>query len=115
MYEYAATVVDVHDGDTITVNVDLGFDQSFNKMHLRLLGLNAPELSTPAGKLSQTYLAALLSTAGNVLTIRTVKDKQEKYGRYLATLILPDGTDVNQRLIDAGYAKPWDGTGARPV
>jgi endonuclease YncB( thermonuclease family) len=49
-----------------------------------------------------------------VLTVRTQKDKREKYGRYLAT-VLSGTEDLGQALIDAGLALPYDGTGPRPV
>lgn len=114
MYEYRATVLAIHDGDTITVDVDLGFGIRFEEMHLRLLGLNAPELNTTAGKLSQSYLVSIMPL-GSTITIQTEKDKQEKYGRYLATLISDKWGNINQALITNGYAKAWDGKGARPV
>lgn len=113
MYEYAAIVRKVHDGDTLTVDVDLGWNVWRHNESLRLVGLNAPELNTPAGKSAQAYLATLLPL-GTPVSIRTERDKTEKYGRMLATVDLP-GLCVNLDLLDKGYAKPWDGTGARPV
>lgn len=114
MYEYAAIVTAVHDGDTITVDWNLGRRIWVHGEHLRLMGLNAPELNTDAGKSAQAFLAGLLPV-GTAVTIRTVADKQEKYGRYLATVLLSDGRDVNAALIAAGHALPWDGHGERPI
>ena len=41
------------------------------------------------------------------VTIRSYKDKQGKYGRYLANIVLEDGLEVNQWLVDNGHAKPY--------
>lgn len=112
MYEYAAIVRAVHDGDTITVDVDLGWNTWRHSEVLRLSGLDAPELDTPEGKASQAYLASLLPL-GEAVSVRTEKDKREKYGRMLAVVALP-GLSVNLLLLDKGYAKPWNGKGPRP-
>jgi micrococcal nuclease len=124
MFEYDAVVRAVHDGDTVTVDWDLGRRVWVHGEHLRLIGLNAPELNTPAGKDAQAWLAAQLPTrtceschqnVGVPVTIRTERDRQEKYGRYLATLLLPDGRDLNAALLASGHARAWDGHGERPV
>lgn len=49
MYEYAATVLAVHDGDTVTINLDLGF-HTWLKTDVRLFGIDAPELVPRTGK-----------------------------------------------------------------
>lgn len=129
-YSYDAIVKAVHDGDTITCDVDLGFDNWVHGMKLRLFGLNAPELQTPEGKISQRFLAQQLPLGQKVLLV-SQRDKQEKYGRYLATIIKPPpppsktamagdnppapGINVNTTMINSGNAKPWDGKGERPV
>jgi endonuclease YncB( thermonuclease family) len=112
-YRYDAVVKAVHDGDTVTVDVDLGFDTWIHALKVRLYGLNAPELNTPEGKKSQAYLATLIPVGISVV-IETQKDKQEKYGRWLATIFLNDA-NVNGKLIADGYAKPYFGVGPKPV
>jgi micrococcal nuclease len=102
MYEYQATLVSVVDGDTIHADLDLGTDVH-NFLTLRLYGINAPELPTDAGKTAKAALAGKLPFDHNAITVRTVKDKREKYGRYLATLIV-GGVDLNQWMVDNGYA-----------
>jgi micrococcal nuclease len=106
MYEYQAVIVSVHDGDTVRADVDLGFSLTWRAMDLRLYGINAPELSTPAGAPARDALIG--QVLGKRLTIRTVKDRTEKFGRYLATLLVPqpDGTllDVNQWMVTSGHA-----------
>lgn len=112
MYEYRATVISVVDGDTVLLSVDLGFLVSY-RHSCRLFGINAPEHKTPTGDAATAYLTALLP-AGTVLTLRTQKDKFEKYGRILGTLILADGRVVNDLLVAEHHAMPWDGKGGRP-
>lgn len=102
MYEYRATIVANVDGDTVHARIDLGFD-IFHDHTLRFAGINAPERATPRGREAAAFVAELVPP-GAVLTIRTAKDRAEKYGRYLAWLVLSDGRCVNRLLVDAGYA-----------
>lgn len=119
MYQYTATILGVHDGDTVTARIELGFDVSCF-LRFRLAGIQAPELTgktADAGKAARDFLRAILDGNGNVATIRTQRDKQEKYGRYLAEIWA--GTDmsnpsVNQQLVASGHAVRWDGKGPRP-
>lgn len=103
-----ATMVRVVDGDTVDLNVDLGCDISV-KMRCRLDGINAPEMKTAEGKASKAYLEQLFP-AGTELVVQTVKDRKEKYGRYLAVLF-GDGVtgSVNDALVAQGLAASYDG------
>lgn len=114
MYEYAATTIRVHDADTVTVDVDLGWNVWRRAEVLRLHGIDAPELSTPAGKVARNWLAERLPPGTEVI-VRTIKDKDDKYGRMLAVIVDdPTQPPVNQELIDAGMARPYFGTGPKP-
>ena len=109
MYEYRATLVRVVDGDTIDVETDLGFNIDFTQ-RLRLYGINAPELSTPEGLAARAFIIGQLPTAQWALTIDTVKDKQEKYGRYLATIFVGGAaglTNINDLMVTSGHAVPY--------
>lgn len=116
-YTYAAMVTAVHDGDTITVSVDLGWHVILFGQDIRLLGCNARELAQPGGPEAGAHLAALLAQvapAPTRVTIHTVKP--DKYGgRYDAAVTLPDGTDLVTQLIADGWAAAWDGKGTKPV
>ena len=109
-YVYKATVISVHDGDTMTLNLNLGFEVQF-KLVVRLMGIDTPELS------GKTKAAAIRSrdrlrdlVAGGAVTVRTFKDSQEKYGRYLADVYVPGvEKSVNQILVDEGLAVPYFG------
>lgn len=107
MYTYNAKVVRVVDGDTIDVIVDLGF-RIQQEMRLRFVDIDAYELRTEIGKKAKAFVEQIL-TPGREIRVTTQKDKQEKYGRYLAAIDTLDGTDINQLLITNGFAirKEW--------
>lgn len=110
-----AIVVDVHDGDTVTVDImmDCGFNDTVTRRRpMRLLGINTIELADPGGPEAQAYLATLLPV-GTAVALESVKN--DKFARYDARLILPDGRDVAQILIAEGWAAPWNGQGPKPV
>jgi micrococcal nuclease len=111
MYEYRVkTVIAVIDGDTIDVEIDLGFDISITK-RVRLAGIDTPESRTTnkeekvLGLEVKELLKKKLKAASNIV-IRTEKpDSSEKYGRVLGWLYLDgDGESVNHALIAGGYA-----------
>ena len=105
---YDATVIQVKDGDTIVARVDLGFHVDI-VLTFRLLGINTPELhgtSAPAGLAAKAWLVSQIENKR--VQIETVRDTTEKYGRYLARIIL-EGKDMNQALVEAGHAVPYDG------
>ena len=126
MWTYRAKVVKVVDGDTVDVEIDLGF-RVYHKVRLRLAGLNAPEVrgaEREAGLLSKYWLkAALDQSNGESLYVQT--KKTGKYGRWIATLYVSPrvtyneqvelllGIDeplvnVNKLMIDRGYAEVVD-------
>ena len=111
-YEYRAVVKDVHDGDTIVVDVDLGFRQWVHDEHLRLAGLDAPELNTPAGRDAKAWVVDQLPV-GTVVTIHTELDRDDKYGRKLATLWVrgdgPWGDSLNTQLLLTEHARAYYG------
>lgn len=112
MYHYEAEVVGVYDGDTITVDVDLGFGVWARGQKIRLAGIDAPELkgeTREAGKRSRDALLVLFAQSKNRITLRTVMDRKEKYGRWLGYVQLADdtATPVNDWMVLNGHAKPW--------
>lgn len=113
MYEYKATVLKIVDGDTVDIEIDLGFDIR-TVQRVRMAGINAAEHNTAAGQEAITWMKARLQI-GQPVTIQSEKPGGgDKYGRYLATII--DGTgNVNQSIVAAGHALPWDGQGVKPV
>ena len=109
IYEYRAQLLGVHDGDTITVMLDKGL-KGYQGTHIRLNGMNAPELATAAGKAALAHLLALIGPT-TALVIRTIKDAPDKYGdRWGGKVWLEsDGTwgDDNQFVTSAPSANDW--------
>lgn len=104
MYTYSAFVTGVHDGDTITVEIDLGFGIKITNQKIRLVGINAPELkgtTKTEGLKSRDKLTELVSN--KQIKIQTIKDKKEKYGRLLGKIWVDD-VYVNDVLLKEGYA-----------
>lgn len=111
-YTYNAVVVKVHDGDTLTIDVDLGMRVWLRSQKVRLAGLNAPELGTAEnkGEASRDEVIRLLAASKNLVVVQTHKDDTEKWGRWLAT-VFADGSDgqqfnLNQHLLESGFASP---------
>lgn len=103
--EYSATVTGCHDGDTISVVIDLGLGVS-KKESIRINGIDAPELPTAAGKASKDALIKLIMF--KTITVVTDRDKKEKYGRLLANIFIEE-TDVSEWMIKNGFAKEYHG------
>lgn len=101
MYQYNAVVDRVVDGDTVVCIVDLGFNITV-KEKFRLARINAPEMSTTDGIVSKTVLEEKVLNKKVLLQ----SEKQDKYGRWLATISL-DGLEINQWLLDSKYAVPY--------
>lgn len=120
-YTYDAKITTVVDGDTVDAELDLGFDVRMTH-RLRLYGINTPEIHTTSAEEKAAGLkakAALESmVTGRTVTIETIKNKAEKYGRFLAKITVVEPTVggrvilVNDELVRLGHAKPYFG-GAR--
>lgn len=104
-YWYDAQIIDVYDGDTVTIDIDLGFDAHVLNQKFRLYGVDAPELRGENKEAGKTAKQALKERVlGKEVLIHTIKDKKDKYGRWLCEIWL-DGENINQWLIDSGHAR----------
>lgn len=109
LYHYRAKVVSVYDGDTCTVDIDLGLHTWVHEEKLRLARINAPEVlgpEKPAGLAARDFLRSLID--GREIFIQTIKDKQEKYGRYLAEVFVQQNgawVNVNDLMVQNGQAE----------
>jgi endonuclease YncB( thermonuclease family) len=118
---FPARVDDVHDGDTVYLSIDLGFDHliashdldGHPRLACRVYGINAPELSTDPGKAALAYAKTLLPAGARVQVVSHGWDKFG--GRFDGAITLPDGRDFAQLMIASGNAVVWDGTGVKPV
>lgn len=108
MYDYKAKVVGVVDGDTIDIEIDLGFDIKI-KQRVRLYGVDTPEThgeTKEKGLESKKFVEKLLPINTEVL-VKTVKTN-EKYGRFLASILMGD-IDVSKELVKNGLAVEYYG------
>jgi micrococcal nuclease len=108
LFHYTAQVLSVYDGDTCRVGIDLGLGIWIRNEKLRLVRINAPEMTGPEkarGEASRDFLRALID--GQKIIVETVKDRRGKYGRYLAEIWIEQGgswLNVNDTLVAAGHA-----------
>ena len=115
MFEYRCKLLRVVDGDTIDVNLDLGFNV-WHKARVRMLGIDTPESRTrnleekALGLASKVRLKELLK--GNKIEIECSKEKG-KFGRVLGIVWATDKDgsriDCNQQLCEEGHARPYFG------
>ena len=121
-YEYNATVTEVVDGDTIVIDIDLGFDVMFTNQKVRLLGVDTPESRTSDkvekvfGVASKDFVKKFVAGCKNNVIIRTHISEgtddsgREKFGRLLGEIVNPDTKEVlNEQLINKNYAVRYMG------
>ena len=116
MYQYKCKINKVLDGDTVAIDLDLGFNIILANQHVRMAGVDTPESITtnkeekPRGLLSKKKLAEKLPV-GSWQKINTLRadSNDDKFGRILGEFILEDGTNVNQWLIENNYAVLYQG------
>lgn len=106
-YTYNAKVKSVYDGDTIKVDIDLGFDVWLKDQTIRLYGINAPEVkgeSKTEGLIARDRLRDLVLNKDIVL--ETIRDSKEKFGRWLGKLYV-DSKCINEILLNEKYVQPY--------
>jgi micrococcal nuclease len=119
MYEYRAKVTRVVDGDTLDVDVDLGFDV-WLKNRVRMYGIDTPESRTRdkeekyRGLLSKEALKEHLKVSKEVILKTKKGEETGKFGRILAEVWI-DGVNINKQLIKDGYAVAYHGQSKESV
>ena len=113
--EFHVTITKVVDGDTVDVDIDLGFSTVLKKQRVRLMGIDTPESRTRDlvekiyGKAAKAHLKKLLSEGD----ITLVSHDKGKFGRILGELFVhhEDETVVNanQQMIDDHHAVEYTG------
>lgn len=106
MYQYNATLLNIVDGDTVDMDVDMGFNVRI-KQRMRLYGINTPELhaSDPAIREAAVKAKEFVATqvkVGQSYEILTYKN--DKYGRLLVKIRLTPTSTLNEMLVSAGLA-----------
>ena len=119
MHEYNCTIRRVVDGDTVDVDIDLGFGIWIHNERVRLFGIDTPESRTrdleekKAGLFAKDVVLHYLPE-GSKQVLRTHKDKVGKYGRVLGEFVIYDSladrqTTINQFMIDHKIGVEYSG------
>ena len=119
MYEYRCKVIRVIDGDTVDVDIDLGFDIMLRDERVRIMGIDTPESRTrdkvekKFGLASKARLKELIGgRAGPILKTQINKkgeDMRGKFGRILGDFVTEDGRMVTDILVEEGHAVAYFG------
>lgn len=122
-YEYNAQIKRVIDGDTIVVDIDLGFDVVLKDQSVRLKGVDAPESRTRDaaekifGNLAKEYVLDFCFQCNGKIIVQTELDETGKFGRILGTII--DANDreliLNEELIKKHYAVNYLGQNKKEI
>ncbi len=116
MFEYKCNLVKVIDGDTVDVDIDLGFGVWLRKQRIRLYGIDTPESRTRDkiekvyGLAAKEFLVDILSTGD--MSIKTYKDAKGKFGRILGELFVKTSVgelSINQSLVENNHAVRYYG------
>jgi micrococcal nuclease len=117
MYEYKCKILKVVDGDTVDVDIDLGFGVWLHKERVRIMGIDTPESRT-SDKLEKVFgLAAkerLISLLGENAILDTQvskkgEDMKGKFGRILGNFRTTDGEHCADVLVEEGHAVAYTG------
>lgn len=117
MYEYRCKVVKIVDGDTVDVDIDLGFGVWLKKERIRMFGIDTPESRTrdldekKYGLMAKNYITKLLDDEGGIV-LKTRKDAEGKYGRILGELWRTTDfadTSINELMIKNHHAVSYHG------
>lgn len=110
------TVLSVHDGDTLTINLPCDIPTVCHKMPIRLNGIDTPELNDKRPEIRQLARTAKfklqeMTAAPHKIELRIIG--RDKYFRLDAELF-SDGVSVAETLKAEGLARPYTGTGPKP-
>jgi endonuclease YncB( thermonuclease family) len=118
MYEYNCKIVRVVDGDTVDVDIDLGFATWRCGERIRLYGIDTPECRTrddeekAAGLLAKAFVEDALHVGGTY----TLSTKEKgKFGRYLGVIMLSDRTSINAALVTEHLAVAYFGQSKQDI
>jgi len=120
MYEYNAKVIKWVDGDTVDVDIDLGFGIIYANQRIRLHGINAPETRTrdlaekEKGLIAKEYVNRM-APVGSEIILKTHLDKKGKFGRILGEVLIhqerpgvPDTyLNLNSHMLQEGIVRVY--------
>ena len=123
MYEYRCKIVKIIDGDTVGVDIDLGFGVWMHKERIRLYGIDTPESRTrdldekKYGLIAKGWIEKFMPV-GSMQTLITQKDKSGKFGRILGKFRVNDGSyDIilNDWMISNHHAVAYYGQSKQDI
>ena len=115
--EYDVTVIKVVDGDTVDVDIDLGFGVCLKDERVRIMGIDTPESRTSDaveklfGTAAKNRLYSLLEKDAKLITTedKNGEDMKGKFGRILGDFRAADGRLVTEIMIAEGHCVPYFG------
>ena len=114
MYNYNCIIRRVVDGDTIDVDIDLGFGVWLSNQRVRLYGIDTPEIRTSDpvekyyGMLASEFVEERL-IVGNRYVLRSRQFKKvDSFGRILGDIVASDGRTIIDHLIESHHAVVWN-------
>ena len=117
MYEYKCTVNKIVDGDTVDVDIDLGFGIVLTDERVRIMGIDTPESRT-RNKIEKLFGLAAKQRLKELLSKQCVlkteinkdgEDMKGKFGRVLGDFVAPDGRMITDIMIEEGHAVAYHG------
>ena len=112
MYEYRCKILRIVDGDTVDIDIDLGFGVVLSNERVRVAGIDTPESRTSDpiekvfGKAASARIAEMIPEGSNQILLSS--DFKGKFGRVLGTFVFGD-TTVSDQLVLEGHAVPYLG------
>ena len=115
--EYDVTVVNIVDGDTVDVDIDLGFGVTLRDERVRVMGIDTEESRTRDkvedlfGEAAKSRVKELMSEGAKLITTedRHGEDMKGKFGRILGDFRLPSGKTLTETLVEEGHAVAYFG------
>lgn len=107
MPDFQATILAVHDGDTVTARIELPLGVSLTD-HIRLVGIDADELSSPLGPAARDFLSDLCLQ--RIVRVQISHDLRDKYGRLLGELFddaRRPGVSINKQMLRHPFCRPY--------
>jgi len=117
MYEYKCTVNKIVDGDTVDVDIDLGFGIVLTDERVRIMGIDTPESRT-RNKIEKLFGLAAKQRLKELLSKQCIikteinkdgEDMKGKFGRVLGDFVSPDGRMITDIMIEEGHAVAYHG------
>ena len=119
MYEYKCKIRRIVDGDTVDVDIDLGFGNWMMNKRVRLAGIDAPESRTsdaeekPFGFAATQFVEDLLPV-GSIQVLKSHRDETGKYGRIIGDFLF-DNTTLTEKLLAENHAVPYGAENAEEL